>query len=310
MYHATLLEDLLDLVQLGARWLGLVAEPELADWRATARRMLRWLRVMTHPDGGIAFFNDAAFGIAPSLAELEDYARRACTLSMACDERDDAPRIDALPDSGYVRLQSGPAVLIADVAPIGPDYLPGHAHADTLSFELSVHGRRVLVNSGTSTYAADAERLRQRGTVAHNTVVVDEVDSSEVWSSFRVARRARPIDVEWGHDADGTLWLRAGHDGYRRLPGRVVHRREWRLTPLSLNVVDRLEGKPQSAQAWFHLHPDVTPGDVGADASSLRVEASTWHPRFGEAVANQALVADFAGRERAETRFRWPGSAA
>lgn len=68
MYHATLLEDLLDLVQLGARWLGLVAEPELADWRATARRMLRWLHVMTHPDGGIAFFNDAALGIAPDLA--------------------------------------------------------------------------------------------------------------------------------------------------------------------------------------------------------------------------------------------------
>jgi hypothetical protein len=43
MYHATLLEDLLDLVQLGARWPALVGEPELAGWRATAQRMLRWL---------------------------------------------------------------------------------------------------------------------------------------------------------------------------------------------------------------------------------------------------------------------------
>jgi hypothetical protein len=33
-------------------------------------------------------------------------------------------------------------VLILDVAPVGPDYLPGHAHADTLSFELSLFGQR------------------------------------------------------------------------------------------------------------------------------------------------------------------------
>ena len=30
-------------------------------------------------------------------------------------------------------------VAIIDVAKIGPDYLPGHGHADTLSFELSIN---------------------------------------------------------------------------------------------------------------------------------------------------------------------------
>lgn len=301
MYHATLLEDLLDLVQLGARWPGLVAEAELADWRATVQRMLRWLRVMTHPDGGIAFFNDAALGIAPDLAALQ-----ACARSLGLPA-DDAPLgdIEALPQSGYVRLQAGPALLIADVAPIGPDYLPGHAHADTLSFELSLHGARALVNSGTSTYEADAERLRQRGTAAHNTVVVDGTDSSEVWSSFRVARRARPRDAQWGRDPDGTLWIGACHDGYLRLPGRVVHRREWRMTATGLRVVDHLAGRPRSAEARFHLHPAVEPADVGADLSALRVEPSTWHPRFGVSVANRVLVADFAGRDRLETVFRW-----
>lgn len=310
MYHATLLEDLLDLVQLGDRYPGVIAPDALAAWRETAVRMLRWLRVMTHPDGEIAFFNDAAFGIAASLAALEDYARRVLALPLARDERDDEPRIDVLPDSGYVRLHSGTAVLIADVAPIGPDYLPGHAHADTLSFELSLHGRRVLVNSGTSTYVADAERLRQRGTAAHNTVVVDGADSSEVWSSFRVARRARPIDVEWGQEADGTLWLRAGHDGYRRLAGRVVHWREWRLTSTCLTVVDRLEGEARSAQARFHLHPQATPADVGADVSALRAEAATWHPRFGLSLDNQVLVGGFGGGARLETAFHWPAAPA
>ena len=40
-----------------------------------------------------------------------------------------------LNDSGYIRLNSKQAVAIIDTAPVGPDYIPGHAHADTLSFE-------------------------------------------------------------------------------------------------------------------------------------------------------------------------------
>ncbi len=317
MYHATLLEDLLDLLQLGDRFAGAIPAADRDAWRETSGRMLRWLRVMTHPDGGITFFNDAAFEVAPELAALEDYAASACGLTLAGGTPFDDPQssmaalpesgyaIVALPDSGYVRLQAGPAVLIADVGAIGPDYLPGHAHADTLAFELSLRGQRAIVNSGTSTYEADAMRLRQRGTAAHNTVVVDDADSSEVWSSFRVARRARPTDVEWGSDPDGTLWLSAAHDGYLRLPGRVVHRREWRLTTQGLRIVDRLEGRPRSAQARFHLHPTVDPADVGADLAAMRVEPSTWHPQFGIAVGNRVLVADFAGRNVLETTFRW-----
>lgn len=329
MYHATLLEDLLDLLQLGDRYAGSIPAPDLDTWRETAGRMLRWLRVMTHPDGGIAFFNDAAFEVAPDLAALEDYAASACGLAHASDAsfgdqgsrvvslpepapsiaalRDSDPSIVALPDSGYVRLQAGPAVLIADVAPIGPDYLPGHAHADTLSFELSLHGRRAIVNSGTSTYEAGAERLRQRGTAAHSTVIVDDADSSEVWSSFRVARRARPLNVQWGTDADGTLWLRAAHDGYLRLPGKVIHHREWQLRPGSLRVVDRLEGRFASAEVRYHLHPDADPRDLGVGADSgLRIEASSWHPRFGTSEPNRVLVADFSGRAEHVTEFRWP----
>ena len=54
--------------------------------------------------------------------------------------------------SGYARLsnQNKSAIAFLDVGPIGPNYLPGHGHADTLSFELSIHGKRVVVNAGTS----------------------------------------------------------------------------------------------------------------------------------------------------------------
>ena len=86
--------------------------------------------------------------------------------------------------------------MLIDVAKIGPDYLPGHAHADTLSFELSLYGKRLLVNSGISRYGTSLIRQFERSTEAHNTVAIDNKNSSEVWSGFRVARRAYPLDLK------------------------------------------------------------------------------------------------------------------
>lgn len=288
MYHAILLEDLLDLVQLGQRYPSAFDPRDIATWRSTATRMLAWLGVMTHPDGRIAFFNDAAHGIAPTLAQLNTYAKE-----LGVDiPPTSVESIRVLPDSGYVRLQSRRAVLIADVGEIGPSYLPGHAHADTLSFELSVNGRRVLVNAGTSRYDTGPERLWERGTASHNTVEIDGENSSEVWSSFRVARRARPIDVDFGR-ADGGVHLSAAHDGYRRLPGRPLHRRRWLLQSGSLRVEDTIEGDYEHAIARYRVHPSVHPDgqvfDMGlagrvrwrTEATQHRTVSGTYHPEFG-----------------------------
>ena len=138
---------------------------------------------MRHPDGEIPFFNDAAFGIAPAPGAVDDYADR---LGFAAGPK--PGDLSDLSASGYARLARGDAVLLLDAAPVGPDYLPAHAHADTLSFELSLFGRRVIVNSGTSVYGGGPERRRQRGTAAHSTVAIEGTDSSEVWG--RISRRA------------------------------------------------------------------------------------------------------------------------
>ena len=288
MYQATVLEDVLDLVNLGE------AESSLTGalverLRDTATRMLFWLRVMTHPDGDIAFFNDAAFGIAGRYAELAAYARR---LKITPDERAFGA-VESLPDSGYHRLTRGPAVLLCDAAPVGPDHLPAHAHADTLSFELSIRDRRQIVNTGTSTYEPGPERQRQRATAAHNTVEVDGEDSSEVWSGFRVARRARPEGVS-ARVTDGAAVLEAGHDGYRRLRGRVTHRRRWTLSESSLLVEDALEGRCDRARARFHLHPDARPRLTRPDGGLLATLPATWHPAFG--VSRDNMVVDATAR--------------
>lgn len=319
MYHAIVLEDVLDLLNCSRLAPQVLSPCLVVRLRSVAMRMHRWLRVMTHPDGRIAFFNDAAFSIAPEEVALAAYAER-----LGVQVNSDALLdIEALSDSGYVRLQNTRAVAICDVAPVGPDYLPGHAHADTLSFELSLDGRRVLVNSGTSTYERGAERQRQRGTAAHNTVMVDHLDSSEVWGGFRVARRARPLAVRWGN-GDGTQWVEGAHDGYRRTVGCVTHRRRWMLDDGALTVDDWIEGEFRTAVAAMHIHPDFPIGNVDATlgeavlkvpeggtirvrvlpAGSLSVEPSTWHSEFGLAKANVVLRLRFTGASLS-TRVSW-----
>lgn len=324
MYHALALEDMMDLCNVTAAFPG----AEASQWTRTLRdpvgAMRDWLAAMCHPDGEIAFFNDAALGIAPAPAELEAYAARLGFPARAAT----APSVRWLAASGYLRIERDRAVAMLDVAPVGPDYLPGHAHADTLSFELSAFGRRVFVNSGTSCYGTSAERLRQRGTAAHNTVVVDGANSSEVWSGFRVARRARPVGLEVLRN--GNIEVRCAHDGYERLLRPRWHVRRWQFGACELMLEDSISGPFDHAQARFHLHPSVavergSPGAESSDVATLQVdgqhrirfsveggalsiEPSTWHAEFGRSEPSFCLVVTFSG-SRILTRIDWKSHA-
>ncbi|MDZ4257975.1 MAG: alginate lyase family protein [Gemmatimonadales bacterium] len=313
MYHALALEDLLDLINLMRVYPDAIPERYrhfVEEWGGLVAPMLTWLDAMSHPDGDLAFFNDAAMGIAQTHASLDNYASRLGFTPLPASGN----RITNLAPSGYVRLTRGSAVAMLDVAPVGPDYLPGHAHADTLSFELSLFGQRVFVNSGISCYGTGEQRLRERGTPAHNTVVVDNTNSSEVWLGFRVARRARPVGLVV-EDGDSCV-VQCSHDGYDRLPGRVRHTRRWVLEDGTLVITDELTGRYRAAQARFHLHPSIrveaTDGDQTTATVALVLPAgqklrlstnsrmigqtpSTWHPEFGVSEPNLCLVMELAG---------------
>lgn len=252
MYHCLVLEDILDLINLVRCYGDSVPE----DWWRTVATMNAWVEVMRHPDGQIPFFNDAAFGMALSPPRLEAYAESLNAPSHSGRSTKVEHPVHDLPATGYVRVQAGPAVMFLDLAPVGPDYIPAHAHADTLSFELSLAGQRLLVNSGTSTYERGGRREIERSTAAHNTVELDRQNSSEVWGGFRVARRARVTHRDIPNAECRRLRVTGEHDGYRRLAGGPVHRREWHVEPDGLIVVDRIEGDGEHrVDLRFHIHP-------------------------------------------------------
>jgi uncharacterized heparinase superfamily protein len=313
MYHAAFIEDMLDTVNVMHAY-GRRVDTE---WIETLARMTVWLEAMSHPDVGIAFFNDAAFGVSPNAAQLREYATRL-DITLEPFER---TSIRPLTPSGYVSCAVAPFFLVCDVAPIGPDHLPAHAHADTLSFEMSFKGRRVFVNSGTSEYGLSAERQRQRGTAAHNTLVIDGENSSEVWAGFRVARRARARLLSARGD-DAAVTVVGEHDGYRRLGGRNLHRRCWSLTAREVRIEDTVVGRFQSAKCYFHLSPEISVlrgksselllSGSGGFALEMRFEGagtvdivdSTWHPGFGVALSSRCIVAHLDGPRLATSILR------
>lgn len=177
MYHKIVLEGMLR-VAVGLRRAGHVnaeLEQMILDMISAAFSLERGL-------SGTPLFNDSGDNVSKSLSALMKCAN--CHLDIAPVYR------AALPDSGYYFFSNGFWRLIVDAGAAGPDYIPGHSHCDAMSFELYRDGEPYIVNCGTHAYQCDQRRYF-RSTEAHNTVQVEGVEQSEIWSTFRLARRSR-----------------------------------------------------------------------------------------------------------------------
>ncbi|MGR2867819.1 heparinase II/III family protein [Vibrio vulnificus] len=303
MYHEILLWDLLELIDLAKT----SDKPQfiecLPQWIRIAEKALFWLSTMVHNDGEVSFFNDAAIGIAMQPSQIFAYAEK---LGLAYELVNKS--LFTNKSSGYSRITFTNYSAIFDHANVGPDYLPGHAHADTLSFELSIGKQRVFVNSGTSLYGTSKERLRQRQTPAHNTVSVSGLDSSQVWSGFRVAKRAY-AQLEDAISTPERVILSASHNGYMQQSPKVKHTRRLECSSDSFFIIDNLS---KATQACFHLHlhPNIDVVKVSqveinlilgdeslccvTSSEPILIKDSTWHPEFGKTIANKKIEINFA----------------
>jgi uncharacterized heparinase superfamily protein len=299
MYHSIFLEGLLDLInlhQVYARSIPLNIDDIVIN-------MLSWLEHMSHPDEKISFFNDSTLEIAPSLKELCEYAKNLDILY----KNNIVNGLYHLKESGYIRFSGKDIVLIADVAKIGPDYIPGHGHADALSFEMSLFNQRVIVNSGISTYELGTDRNTQRGTKSHSTISIDNKDSSQVWAGFRVAKRAKVFNIMDSKE-NNSISFSACHDGYKRFKSDVVHCREWNLTENLLEIVDKIRGNgSHNITSVLPLHPEVKVISCQNNSAVLKVigkkikltfegkgllqaKSSKYYSEFGLSIDNIQLI--------------------
>jgi uncharacterized heparinase superfamily protein len=220
----------------GNKWI----EDDLFEFLcAKAADMLGWLKNMTFPSGRIPFFNDATGNIAPVSSELFAYAEKLHISPF------DLP----LSDSCYRIFQTKNHKCIMDIGGIAPSYQPGHAHADTFNFVLEVGGHPFIVDTGCSTYEIGDRRLVERGTSSHNTVTVDGLNSSQVWASHRVGKRAEVKILE-----DTSTKIVAEHTGYKSI-GKT-HRRTFLKNYNGIRIIDEIKGVSQTSQNTAHFYFD------------------------------------------------------
>ena len=307
MYHMQVLMDLLDIQAL-IRKSKLKVAPQLTE---AIDRMGEALAFYRYPDGGLGLFSDSAVG---DIELLDMVAKKSGAPKKVAAE---------LIHGGYVRLDRKKMMVMLDAGRVGPDAIPGHAHAQTLSIEACYAGQRLFVNSGTYAYQ-HSKRHMLRSTAAHSTVEVDEENSAEVWAAFRVGRRPRVVTREVSGRPGGSVKVEAAHDGYRHL--HVQHARSLELNKegtvlKGLDVLSSTKGKKSHRiRAFFHVHPDVKchlkseqeaqltlpSGEVlvfKTEGGRLYTKDGFYAPQFGESAINTQLIVQ--GYWRDGCRLTW-----
>jgi Heparinase II/III-like protein/Heparinase II/III N-terminus len=247
-YHSVVLRDLLE-VQAAARqeWLAVPIE-----------RMRAFAAALQRPDGEPALFNDGWPGLGPRL-----------------DLPEPPQGLTVLRDSGFAVVREGELWLAFRCGPLAPDFLPAHAHADALSFQLWWRGEPVVVDPGTYTYEPGPDRDWFRSTAAHSTVGVDGRDQFELWGAFRSGPLPR---VELHEARDGVLEASVAWRGGMR----HVRRLEW--TGSGVTVRDHVEGRGshtlESRLVWAAAEPCAE--TEALDGRALRIEKARLSRRPGE----------------------------
>ncbi|MBF0296185.1 MAG: heparinase II/III family protein [Magnetococcales bacterium] len=304
--HLLLARDLCDLLNLAWNY------PEApipawvtAYWRESLGRLLVWMRMACHPDGGMPVFGEVLPEGVVEPRELAAYARRLQAMPVLPPMPEGVVPLTA---SGFARLSRGQAVVLVRLPPEGACEEGGRSLVrEMLAFEWSLMTQRVVVNPGDGRF--------------HSTVQLDGGscgDGRRGWWS----RRVGPVGLRVAEEGE-SLVLECGHDGCRRFGlGGAVHWRRWRFGEKELRVEDRVAGGGRDAVARYHFHPALRcQADAGGQTGVLTLPDGrrvTWeiavgsgglishphHPRRGVSVPAMCLEVRFQGAE-ARVIFQW-----
>ena len=297
MYHSIMLEGILDILNIFPENL----DKEFCQLlRDTAGKMSDFLISCCHPDGKISLFNDSTLEIAMDPKNLNEYSQKILGRESSFKEN--------FSESGYFIHKTERCYLIIDGGKIGPDFLPAHAHSDIFSYELSLDGKRIIVDTGVSQYHAGEARKYERSSKAHNSVSIDDFDHAEFWSSFRVARRFYPKDINF-RAGTGYCVFQGTFDGYSKLvaPG-IVHTRYILVSDFLSEIIvkDFIHGYgDHKVESFIHFHPDIVVEKlpksyllkndekeyfVIVENGNSHIEDTYYSPEFGKKIPNKTMV--------------------
>jgi hypothetical protein len=239
MYHQIVLFRVLDCLNLVRSNPGIFPSKEFENYLMdAASAMLSWLTRITFSNNQIPLLNDATNDIAPKTDALSNYAKLLAV-----------PTVNLpLGQSGYRTFENNFGEVIIDFGDVGPDYQPGHAHSDTFTFVMNYLDTPFIVDTGISTYNMGFRRNEERNTAAHNTTRYGNIEQTETWGGFRVARRAKCSILE---EKKNTIL--GSHTGYGHL--KIACPRELVVRDTTVEIFDGFSGSVKH-KCFSYLHFD------------------------------------------------------
>ena len=261
---------------------GLLSQPD-AEYRQVVAKMADYLEALLGPSRRLSFFGDddggrffhpygrhdeygrASLATAhswlqgkwPAAASDADILPQGAWWLETTNEIKKEPALAAAPESrlfadiGMAVLASPGVHVLFDAGPFGTGR-GGHSHSDTLSFTVWKNGEPLLVDPGTYRYVGDtAAREAFRGSAAHNTVRVDELDQAIPAGPFGWREHPEVQLLEWSPSATSDrVVAECRYRGFRHRRRLVLLKREALLL-----VFDEIDGPPGEHLVEQFWHP-------------------------------------------------------
>jgi uncharacterized heparinase superfamily protein len=257
---ASVLADLiLDLLPLGQCFHSRGLQPP-KEINEVVKKALSFLRFMRLGDGMLARFNGVSTGSPATLATVLAYSGNDFVVRPVASA------------SGYVRLERGETIIVADAGSPPPLEMAIEAQAGALSFEMTSRQYLIFANGGFPGPADHSWDAAARATASHNTLSLAGTSSSRLVRHAQLEEMIGGLPIRGPEtvlseysEEDGHAMLKASHDGYLKRFG-LIHTRHLSLAPNG----DKLDGvdilRPPKGQLrlkhdlpyaiHFHLHPD------------------------------------------------------
>ena len=251
MYHNILVEKLLDIISISRQVIFTKAiKNQLNILRCSISKMLVVTKNFVFPEFILPSFNDVITNNYKNSEKILNYAKN---LGFSNTKKYDSINFK---ESGYLKYNFKTLIFIYDYGEIGPKHISGHGHCDCFSFELSHNNIPLLVNTGTSTYDYGDRRFVERSTSSHNTLSVEDVDQSEIWSRFRVARQHKIIYFKLREFKQDKLSLKGRLTNYDK---SYEHVRSVNIDGDNIEILDELSTSKKEIKAKInlHFHPNV-----------------------------------------------------
>lgn len=295
-YHRVALQDLVWAVSI----LRASGESVTSAWRDAGLRSVEFLQAQQAPNGSLPNYgnNDGALVSPLTSCSYDDF--RSVLQAVSVELRDErcfepgpwdeealwfsGPLPRGVPAPARARSRSfrttGHHVLRGDDPGTFALFRCGtlldrFTQMDMLHVDVFWRGHNVVVDPGSYRYnGAPAWNAHFLGTASHNTIVVDGENQMVHVRQFKMLYPAEARLLRF-HD-DGEWTLCAGeHDGYRRLPGEVRHRRSVLRLPGELwVVVDTINGQGEHDIRLHWLlgpYPQESPSSVQTEAGTFEL---------------------------------------